>query len=61
MPVVVQGLKTYGKERLRIANGSIVPRATTGSTVARPCIVDLSPVTVRTNRCGVHVAIRLTD
>jgi choline dehydrogenase len=37
--VVVDGqLKVYGIEKLRIADGSIMPRVTTGNTMA-PCIV----------------------
>jgi choline dehydrogenase len=36
---VVDGtLKVYGIERLRIADGSIMPRVTTGNTMA-PCVI----------------------
>ena len=34
MSVVDGALKVYGIERLRIADGSIMPRATTGNTMA---------------------------
>jgi choline dehydrogenase len=36
---VVDGqLKVYGVDRLRIADGSIMPRVTTGNTMA-PCVI----------------------
>jgi choline dehydrogenase len=38
MSVVDAQLKVYGIENLRIADGSIMPRVTTGNTMA-PCIV----------------------
>jgi len=36
--VVDSDLKVYGIERLRIADGSIMPRVTTGNTTA-PCVI----------------------
>src|SRR5258707_8749024 len=38
MSVVDAQLKVYGIENLRILDGSIMPRVTTGSTMA-PCII----------------------
>jgi choline dehydrogenase len=38
MSVVDGNLKVYGIEHLRIADGSIVPRVTTGNTMA-PCVI----------------------
>ena len=38
MSVVDANLKVYGIENLRIADGSIMPRVTTGNTMA-PCII----------------------
>ena len=38
MSVVDARLKVYGIENLRIADGSVMPRVTTGNTMA-PCIV----------------------
>jgi Choline dehydrogenase and related flavoproteins len=38
MSVVNAGLKVYGIENLRIADGSIMPRVTTGNTMA-PCVI----------------------
>jgi choline dehydrogenase len=38
MSVVDGQLKVYGVEHLRIADGSIMPRVTTGNTMA-PCVV----------------------
>jgi choline dehydrogenase len=38
MSVVDGNLKVYGIDRLRIADGSIMPRITTGNTMA-PCMV----------------------
>jgi choline dehydrogenase len=38
MSVVDPQLKVYGIENLRIADGSIMPRVTTGNTMA-PCII----------------------
>jgi choline dehydrogenase len=38
MSVVDSHLKVYGIENLRIADGSIMPRVTTGNTMA-PCVV----------------------
>jgi choline dehydrogenase len=38
MSVVDGSLKVYGVERLRIADGSIMPRVTTGNTMA-PCVI----------------------
>jgi choline dehydrogenase len=38
MSVVDSNLKVYGIENLRIADGSIMPRVTTGNTMA-PCVV----------------------
>jgi choline dehydrogenase len=38
MSVVDGKLKVYGIERLRIADGSIMPRVTTGNTMA-PCVI----------------------
>jgi choline dehydrogenase len=38
MSVVDGALKVYGVQNLRIADGSIMPRVTTGNTMA-PCVV----------------------
>src|SRR6516164_6959169 len=38
MSVVDGNLKVYGVEKLRIADGSILPRVTTGNTMA-PCVI----------------------
>lgn len=38
MSVVDGKLKVYGVDRLRIADASILPRVTTGNTMA-PCVV----------------------
>jgi choline dehydrogenase len=38
MAVVDGNLKVYGVENLRVADGSILPRITTGNTMA-PCVV----------------------
>jgi len=38
MSVVDSDLKVYGIERLRIADGSIMPRVATGNTSA-PCVI----------------------
>ena len=38
MSVVDAQLKVYGIENLRVADGSIMPRVTTGNTMA-PCVV----------------------
>jgi choline dehydrogenase len=38
MSVVDSKLKVYGIDNLRIADGSIMPRITTGNTMA-PCMV----------------------
>jgi len=38
MSVVDGHLKVYGVENLRIADGSIMPRVTTGNTIA-PCVI----------------------
>jgi choline dehydrogenase len=38
MSVVDANLKVYGIEKLRIADGSIMPRVTTGNTMA-PCVI----------------------
>jgi choline dehydrogenase len=38
MSVVNSKLEVYGIENLRIADGSIMPRVTTGATMA-PCVV----------------------
>jgi choline dehydrogenase len=38
MSVVDGQLKVYGVEHLRIADGSIMPRVTTGNTMA-PCVI----------------------
>ena len=38
MSVIDGNLKVYGIENLRIADGSIMPRVTTGNTMA-PCVV----------------------
>ena len=38
MSVVDHGLKVYGIDRARIADGSIMPRVTAGNTMA-PCVV----------------------
>jgi choline dehydrogenase len=38
MSVVDGQLKVYGIENLRIADGSIMPRVTTGNTMA-PCVI----------------------
>jgi choline dehydrogenase-like flavoprotein len=38
MSVVDGNLSVYGVENLRIADGSIMPRVTTGNTMA-PCVV----------------------
>jgi choline dehydrogenase len=38
MAVVDGKLKVYGIDNLRIADGSILPRVTTGNTMA-PCVI----------------------
>ena len=38
MSVVDRRLQVYGIERLRVADASIMPRVTTGNTMA-PCVV----------------------
>ena len=38
MSVVDGTLKVYGVDNLRIADGSIMPRVTTGNTIA-PCVI----------------------
>ena len=38
MSVFDANLKVYGIENLRIADGSIMPRVTTGNTMA-PCVI----------------------
>jgi choline dehydrogenase len=38
MSVVDSHLKVYGIDKLRIADGSIMPRVTTGNTMA-PCVI----------------------
>jgi choline dehydrogenase len=38
MSVVDGNLKVHGTEHLRIADGSILPRITTGNTMA-PCVI----------------------
>ena len=38
MSVVDGDLKVYGVDNLRVADGSIMPRVTTGNTMA-PCVV----------------------
>jgi choline dehydrogenase len=38
MSVVNGALRVYGIERLRISDGSIMPRVTTGNTMA-PCVI----------------------
>jgi choline dehydrogenase len=38
MSVVDNRLKVYGIDNLRIADGSILPRVTTGNTMA-PCVI----------------------
>ena len=38
MSVVDANLKVYGIQNLRIADGSIMPRVTTGNTMA-PCVI----------------------
>jgi choline dehydrogenase len=38
MSVVDGRLQVYGIEKLRIADGSIMPRVTTGNTMA-PCVI----------------------
>ena len=38
MSVVDSALKVYGVEGLRVADGSVLPRVTTGNTMA-PCVV----------------------
>jgi choline dehydrogenase len=38
MSVVDGNLKVYGIEKLRVADGSIMPRVTTGNTMA-PCVI----------------------
>jgi choline dehydrogenase len=38
MSVVASNLKVYGIENLRVADGSIMPRVTTGNTMA-PCVI----------------------
>jgi choline dehydrogenase len=38
MSVVEGALKVHGIERLRIADGSVMPKITTGNTMA-PCVV----------------------
>jgi choline dehydrogenase len=38
LSVVDSQLRVYGIDRLRIADGSVLPRVTTGNTMA-PCVV----------------------
>ena len=38
MSVVDDKLKVYGIENLRVADGSIIPRVTTGNTMV-PCVI----------------------
>ena len=38
MSVVDGALKVYGVDNLRVADGSILPRVTTGNTMA-PCVI----------------------
>jgi len=38
MSVVDGALKVYGVDNLRVADGSIMPRVTTGNTMA-PCVI----------------------
>ena len=38
MSVVDSRLRVYGIDKLRIADGSIMPRVTTGNTMA-PCVI----------------------
>jgi len=38
MSVVDSTLKVYGVENLRVADGSVMPRVTTGNTMA-PCVI----------------------
>ena len=38
MSVVNSALKVYGVQGLRVADGSVLPRVTTGNTMA-PCVV----------------------
>jgi choline dehydrogenase len=38
MSVVDANLKVYGIKNLRVADGSIMPRVTTGNTMA-PCVI----------------------
>jgi choline dehydrogenase len=38
LSVVNGALQVYGIERLRIADGSVMPRVTTGNTMA-PCVI----------------------
>jgi choline dehydrogenase len=38
MSVVDGTLKVYGVDNLRVADGSIMPRVTTGNTMA-PCVI----------------------
>jgi choline dehydrogenase len=38
MSVVDNHLKVYGIDHLRIADGSVMPRVTTGNTMA-PCVI----------------------
>jgi choline dehydrogenase len=38
MSVVDGNLRVYGIDNLRIADGSIIPRVTTGNTMA-PCVI----------------------
>ena len=38
MSVVDGNLKVYGVDNLRIADGSVMPRVTTGNTMA-PCVI----------------------
>jgi choline dehydrogenase len=54
--VVDSRLKVYGVENLRIADGSIMPRITTGNTMA-PCVIigeRAAEILRRTHNLGVH-------
>jgi choline dehydrogenase len=56
MSVVDSRLKVYGVDNLRIADGSIMPRITTGNTMA-PCVIigeRAAEILRRTHNLGVH-------
>jgi choline dehydrogenase len=56
MSVVDNNLKVYGIDNLRIADGSIMPRITTGNTMA-PCVIigeRAAEILRQRHKLGVH-------